>query len=171
MSNEKRLVLCILLIFGWVTIAPSLFRSLGLLPHVPVKKAPAQAAADALRPPRRPTKIWPRPNLRITLRTRRPRKLRPPQAAKKADDKTAQAAGDKPAGPRLARGLQGARSRLVQRQDALRLPPGGAARSEGGRGRVDLFVTLRCRVRGTRQPSTYRCKSFTATCSRRRPWP
>ncbi len=47
MSNEKRLVLCILLIFGWVTIAPSLFRSLGLLP--PVKKAPAHAAADALK--------------------------------------------------------------------------------------------------------------------------
>ncbi len=49
MSNEKRLVLCIILIFGWVTIAPSLFRSLGLLPPVPARKAPAQAAADALK--------------------------------------------------------------------------------------------------------------------------
>jgi len=55
MSNEKRLVLCVLLIFVWVMIAPNLFRSLGLLPP-PAKKAPApaQAAADPLKTGKKP---------------------------------------------------------------------------------------------------------------------
>ena len=55
MSNEKRLVLCVLLIFVWVMIAPNLFRSLGLLPP-PAKRAPApaQAAADPLKAGKKP---------------------------------------------------------------------------------------------------------------------
>jgi len=55
MSTEKRLVLCVLLIFAWVMVAPNLLRSLGLLPP-PAKKAPApaQAAADPLKADTKP---------------------------------------------------------------------------------------------------------------------
>jgi YidC/Oxa1 family membrane protein insertase len=45
MSHEKRLVLCVVLVFGWILVAPALLRSLGLLPPAPAKKAPAPAAA------------------------------------------------------------------------------------------------------------------------------
>lgn len=44
MSNEKRVILCVLLIFVWVTVAPTLLRSLGLMPPPPKKAAPAPAA-------------------------------------------------------------------------------------------------------------------------------
>jgi YidC/Oxa1 family membrane protein insertase len=50
MSNEKRFILCILLIFGWVMVAPNLFRSLGLLPPTPKKAAPADLAKAAAKP-------------------------------------------------------------------------------------------------------------------------
>jgi YidC/Oxa1 family membrane protein insertase len=46
MSNEKRLILCVVLIFLWVMVAPSLFQSLGLMPP-PRKKAPAADQAKA----------------------------------------------------------------------------------------------------------------------------
>jgi YidC/Oxa1 family membrane protein insertase len=54
MSNEKRLVLCVLLIFAWVTIAPRLFQSIGLLPAPRKAAPPAQRPADPLKEGKQP---------------------------------------------------------------------------------------------------------------------
>jgi len=103
MSNEKRLILCVLLIFGWVMIAPNLFRSLGLLPPPP-KKAPiqAKAAADPLEAEQQPGEAGPdakRQEAQAQAVVKAP--SAPGQAASKPDEKTGKSAREQPgaAGP------------------------------------------------------------------------
>ncbi|MGA7501929.1 MAG: hypothetical protein WBX00_34950, partial [Isosphaeraceae bacterium] len=98
MSNEKRLVLCVLLIFGWVMIAPNLFRSLGLLPP-PAKKAPApaQAAADPLKAGKKPGEGNAELKPPVGQAEAAAKNVAAPgQAAPKTDEKAVKPSGEKP---------------------------------------------------------------------------
>ncbi|MGO9597160.1 MAG: YidC/Oxa1 family insertase periplasmic-domain containing protein [Isosphaeraceae bacterium] len=92
MSNEKRFILCILLIFGWVMVAPNLFRSLGLVPPPPAKKA---APADLV-------KAAPKPGAGEAAaagkeKDKKDAPAQAPAAAEKAPEKALAEAGGKPA--------------------------------------------------------------------------
>ena len=98
MSNEKRLLLCVLLIFGWVMIAPNLFRSLGLLPP-PAKKAPApaQAAAGPLEAGKKPGEGNAELKPPVGQAEAAAKSVAAPgQAAPKTDEKAGKPAGEKP---------------------------------------------------------------------------
>jgi len=103
MSTEKRLVLCVLLIFAWVMVAPNLLRSLGLLPP-PAKKAPApaQAAADPLKADTKPGEGNAELKPPVAQAEAAAKSVAAPgQAAPKTDGKTGKPAVEKPrlAGP------------------------------------------------------------------------
>jgi YidC/Oxa1 family membrane protein insertase len=98
MSNEKRLVLCVLIIFGWVMIAPRLFQSLGMLPP-PAKKAPPPplAAADPLKNDKKPgdgNAELKSPASRAEAAAKSVATAA--QTTPKAEDKAAKPAGEKP---------------------------------------------------------------------------
>ena len=95
MSNEKRLVLCVLIIFVWVMIAPRLFQSLGLLPP-PARKAPAPAQA-AVDPPTDVTKSGSNAGLKPLERQEEAAKsvAAPGKAEPTIDEKTVKPTGEK----------------------------------------------------------------------------
>ena len=97
MSQEKRLVLCVLLIFAWVMVAPNLLQSLGLLPPRRKPPAPAQAAVDPLKAGKKPGE----PNAELKPPVAQAEAAAksvaaPGQAAPKTDEKAGKPAGEKP---------------------------------------------------------------------------
>ncbi|MBV8487863.1 MAG: YidC/Oxa1 family insertase periplasmic-domain containing protein [Planctomycetaceae bacterium] len=94
MSNEKRFLLCILLIFGWVMVAPNLFRSLGLMPPPPAKKAaPADLAKAAVKSGAGESDT----TAKDKEKEKKDAQAQAPSAAEKASEKAVAQAGGKPA--------------------------------------------------------------------------
>ena len=94
MSYEKRLVLCVLLIFAWWMV----LQSLGLLPR-PAKKAPApaQAAADPLKADKKPGEGNAELKPPVGQAEAAAKNVAAPgQAATKTDEKAVKPSGEKP---------------------------------------------------------------------------
>ena len=168
MSNEKRLVLCVLLIFVWVMIAPNLFRSLGLLPP-PAKKAPApaQAAADPLKAGKKPGEGNAELKPPVGQAEAAAKNVAAPgQAAPKTDEKAVKPSGEKP------------RSASAAPVDSSELVLGSASDKTPGGYRLEVQLeqkgpgsspsSRRATMPSSRDASTpiCRCNSFAATRSR-----